>query len=439
MARRVDPIPKTTKLKKDNLREIINTAVEEINLIHDLYEKYLASAEGKASLLDQIESKLSAISTAYSDLFESTDPNKVATAKQALGQIKAYHDELLNGDKSIKADIKDSQQKINAFYDKLFFSSGEEAEGETEDGGRKAIVEAAIKSITDFDARLNNTEIGYKFKIEAAKKEILDAHADLFKKDTTTGQSVSDQLKSEIVKAHAFHTEVKTEIAPYLKEKREEITDIARDIKNKQADVDSLLSNATAKALAEGYLQSMQIYGSPIVSRFPKRGDWRRTLFLISLFWNHGKHFLKFVGSYALFIAPLILIGTLFVVNNGSILGVNLATKDVKFSGTEYIAYKLTIGLPLLWVSWFGQRSISHRRRLFEEYNHKLRVVQMYMHFTANTYSLSKKTQESLEKELIETIARNPGHVYGKDETMLDKLIELLPRKKNEQPTDATK
>lgn len=430
MVSKITPISKPTRLTKDNLTDMLNSAVDEINEIRDLYEKFFASIDGKSSYLDEIESRLSAITAEYVDLFDGPSLNKVEEAKQALDDIKAFHKELLDGSDSIKVDIEDSQTKINAFYSRLFTSSDG---GVTKDGGQDAIVEAAIKSITDFDAKLNNTASGYKFSIETAKNEILEAHSELFKKNKATGKSASDQLNDEIVETHKLHDEVKNEIVPFISEQKTEISSVAKDIKSKQIEVDSLLSNATVRALSQGYAQSMQTYGSPIVHKFPKKAEGGKFVYVISFLWNQFRHFLKFTGSYILFIGPLLLIGTLFVVNNTTILGIDLATKSVHFSGAEYILYKLTIALPLLWVSWFGQRSISHRKRLFEEYNHKLRVVQMYMLFTAqkNTYTLSDIAMTKLEEELLTTIARNPSQVYGKDETMIDKLIDIFTKKGN--------
>lgn len=431
MVRSVSPISKPTHVKKDDLVDMLNSAVGEINQIHELYDKFFASVDGSPSYLVNIETKLAAITTKYTELFEASSPNKVEEVEQALEKVKAYHAELLEGTDSIKADIEDSQRTITDFYNKLFNKS----DGTTDDGGQQTILENAIKSITDFDALLNNSATGYKFSIESAKSEILKAHSELFAKAKGTGKSASDLLNEKIAETTKFHGEVKDEIVPFLKEQKTDITKIATDIKNKQAEVDSLLSNATVNALAQGYAESMQTYGSPIVGKFPEKGKIKRTIYISSLLWRELAYFVKFLGGYILFIGPLIAIGTLFVMNNTSIFGIDLVTKDIKFSGTEYILYKLTIALPLLWVSWFGQRSISHRKRLFEEYNHKLRVVQMYMLFTAQkeTYTLSDTAMQSLQEGLLKTIGRNPSQVYGKDETMVDKIISIFTNKRSDR------
>ena len=86
----------------------------------------------------------------------------------------------------------------------------------------------------------------------------------------------------------------------------------------------------------------------------------------------------------------------------------------------EFSLYKLAISLPLLWISWFGQRNISQRKRLFEEYNHKLRVVQLYQLFTSDETSYKFNNREELEVVLIDSIRNNPAKHLGKSETMID-------------------
>src|SRR5690606_24381137 len=94
------------------------------------------------------------------------------------------------------------------------------------------------------------------------------------------------------------------------------------------------------------------------------------------------------------------------------------------FTGLEFTIYKTAISVPLLWVAWFGQKNISQRRRLFEEYNHKLRVVQMYIMFTASSGSYPLKKVADLEDALLEVIKTNPAEHLGKGETMLDNMLE---------------
>jgi hypothetical protein len=54
----------------------------------------------------------------------------------------------------------------------------------------------------------------------------------------------------------------------------------------------------------------------------------------------------------------------------------------------------------------------------------------MYLNFSARktheAYPISKEAKNKLDDELIEAIKRHPGEVYGKDETMMDKVVQSL-------------
>jgi len=63
---------------------------------------------------------------------------------------------------------------------------------------------------------------------------------------------------------------------------------------------------------------------------------------------------------------------------------------------------------------------------LFEEYNHKLRVVQMYLMFATKKESYPLDARDELETTLIEVIKRNPSEVFGRDETILDKFAGIF-------------
>lgn len=432
--RNVAFISKHTKVTRANLVDLLNEAIGEINKIHDLYDQFFKEADGSPSRLNQIEQKLTTINNKFADLFEGVSPTRIEAAENALEEIRTYHAELLEGKESIKADIKDSQDKITAFYNKLFSKS----DGTTADGGQEKKVNDAVKSITDFDALLNADTTGYKSRVEVAKADILAAHSSLFGRDKKSNKTKVELLDEQISGTHEYYERVQKEIKPYIESKQTEIEQVSTDIRSKQSEVDSLLSKTTVKTLQQAYMEAMRIYGDPVYGKFPTTGRLKQLVFIVGCIYQAFKHFIKFLGSYALFIGPLILIGGLFLVNIKDIFGIDIPTGNVKFNGTEYIFYKLTIALPLLWVSWYGQRSISHRKRLFEEYNHKLRVVQMYMLFTAQegTYSLEAKTRKTLEVTLLETIARNPSEVYGKDETMLDKLIDIFSKDQSKPKAD---
>lgn len=399
---------KENTLDKGQLALFIKDSLLQIKKINESYKKLFENDEDRKAIILEIEERLGEISRAYDDLFKKNNLgiSKISELSTKLEEIRNYHKELLEGEASIKTDIAESQEKITNFYVYLF-GGDEGSEGE-----RKKI-EAAIEAITNFHGELTK-ENGYIKVVENAHKEILDIYNGFYAESEGVPSRISE-LRKDIVNIESFGKKVKEELSPLLEKKQEAIKKIEKDIATKQTEIGSLLSAATIGTLAQGYLESMQNYGSI-------RSGNRRIEVI---------NFLKNLFNYCLFIAPLILICLIFVQPEilRKLLGLDQLT-HVSFSGTEYVFYKISVSLPLLWVSWYGQKNISYRRRLFEEYNHKLRVVQMYILFVSKneTYKLSDKS--GLEKILLDVISRNPSEVYGKDETILDKIIEVIGLRK---------
>jgi len=146
--------------------------------------------------------------------------------------------------------------------------------------------------------------------------------------------------------------------------------------------------------------------------------------------------------NYILFISPLILIGLIFA--KPTLLEEITGIKDLIDLSSQHLGYKISISTPLLWISWFGQRNISQRKRIFEEYNHKLRVVQMYLMFTSkNSYKLKNEKMDKLEDILLDVIKRNPCKFFGKDldlkSNIIVEIINALKGNNNKNTKDNKK
>lgn len=76
---------------------------------------------------------------------------------------------------------------------------------------------------------------------------------------------------------------------------------------------------------------------------------------------------------YAIFIAPLLCISFMYYQL--------LIAGHSDITDTTVLASKLLITVPLGLISWFGLSSIRLNRRLYEEYNHKQRVMELYLSF----------------------------------------------------------
>jgi hypothetical protein len=87
------------------------------------------------------------------------------------------------------------------------------------------------------------------------------------------------------------------------------------------------------------------------------------------------------------------------------------------------LAHVLT-GSPLIWLAWYLQRSISQQSRIFQEYNHKQRVMNLYEGFVRAIHESGSKDQKvQLLTIMLDTVKSNPANIMGGHETLLESLI----------------
>lgn len=404
---------------KEELSQLIRESLAEINSLHDKYVEFFEGTDDKKAILKEIEDKLTAAQVAFTKLFPSgvNDTSVIDAISTRIQEIKDYHDELLDSDKSIQADIKDSQDKITAFYVELF--------GNKEVNGLKT-------AIVDFHALLTKAG-GIEETVNQAYDEINAKHKELFVAPKGKTTSKIDDLEQNITRLDEYVKDFEGYVSPDVKKRQKEIENISKDIQVKQKEVGALLSGATANTLTEAYSDSKYEYSS----RKP-RAEAKNISSKVSRFCynNVGRHGVAIL-NYILFITPLV--GILFIFSSplaAKIIANNFDATGMSASPLEILYSKTIVSLPLLWVAWFGQRNISQRKRLFEEYNHKLRVVQMYILFTTNeTYKLNTARREELDTILLKTIGSNPSEHLGKGETYMDRVNSLVGRPKADKVT----
>ncbi|MBI2635659.1 MAG: hypothetical protein HYW79_03945 [Parcubacteria group bacterium] len=403
---------------KKEFDNFVKDALSQIKKINEAYKKLFESEDGKKSLIVEVETHLEDIIKLYSDLFVSNESgvSKISELNTKLDDIRKYHKDLLEGDESIKSDIRESQDNITDFYVYLF--------GGTEGEGEEKKIKTVIEDITKFHSDLTK-DGGYAKAIESAHAEVIKSHEDLYAKDEQGDNKVS-KLNKDIERIRTFRANVDNDISPFLKETKD-------DIVNKAKDVKALLVGASGGSLVEGFLKSKKEYKQEPEY---KKLDGTLGQNVGSIFSN----ILMFVISiimvlldYVFFVLPLLISVSIFIQPEWFARAVGSQDPSSiiasHLSGLNFYG-RLIISLPLWWISWFGQRSISHKRRLAEEYNHKAQVTKMYLNFssreTQGSYPISPGARKELDVQLIKVIARHPGQVYGKDETMLDKIIQSV-------------
>jgi hypothetical protein len=345
------------------------------------------------------------------------DTSIVDEISNKLQEIKAYHKELLEGDESIKFDIDDSQKSITDFYTRLF--------GDKSTSGIE-------KNIIDFHTLLTKTG-GIEEVVNQAYDDIDVKHKELFLAPKGKTTSKIGDFEENIIKIDEYKKDFEENISPDIKKRQQEIEDISEDIKVKQNEIGALLSGATANTLTEAYSDSKYEYSSRKIRTSANKWYGKLSQLSFNTIGRHGATIL----NYLLFILPLV--GILFIFsspNAAKIIANNFEANNMHASPLEILYSKTIVSLPLLWIAWFGQRNISQRKRLFEEYNHKLRVVQMYILFTTNqTYRLNDERRKELDDVLLIAIGNNPSEYLGKGETYMDRVNAILSKSKNKKGT----
>lgn len=412
----IDPNKRT--ITKEEMRNLIIESMRQIGEINEAYKKAFEGSDEQSGLFIEIEEKLKQIRIAYEENFVSLGENgktKLVVLDEKIQEINLYHRKLTGGEDSIENDIADSQKNITEFYKYLFTS-------ETDGEDRHSQVKAAIERIVQFDKKTQG-DGGYRKAIEDAHSIIIEKYADLYEQKDENGKTKIENLEESIVQINSFDKKLHKEVEPFLDKIKKEIT-------TKKDEVNALLSGATGGSLVQGYLQSKNEYKQ--LPEYQKiEGNYSRKLVLL---FNNFVLFLTsifgIIFEYILFILPLIIAVSIFVrpdlvatyAGGGETLG-------EYFKNLDFLS-RVTISLPLWWISWFGQRSISHKRRLAEEYNHKAQVAKMYLNFssreTQGAYPISKTAKEKLDLALMKAIGRHPGQIFGKDETMLDKILQAI-------------
>ena len=87
------------------------------------------------------------------------------------------------------------------------------------------------------------------------------------------------------------------------------------------------------------------------------------------------------------------------------------------------------VGVPLIWIAWYCQRSISQINRVKEEYHHKQRIMSVFEGFSKQIDELTKDDPEQnkakkldLISVIINAIKKNPSQILDPSETFLDSV-----------------
>lgn len=303
--------------------------------------------------------------------------------------------------------IKEKQGELDSVYQNLL--------GDEEN-------DSVVDRILGQEKTVNETINNINSRVDEFRRK---THGTVKYKDLKTGEEKNYYGDSDPNHPKSTHEFIDREIGLFDKIKSElniAETNRAEDEKEAKAlknQINSLLPGATSAGLASAFYDAKRDY-SPIylenseeLEKIEKaqttKGD---TTFIVL---KSIGFILKTLLLYSVFIIPLLIVAFPDLVNN---------VFDVKIPVTPFSAeepfmslvYKIISGAPWFVISWFGYNSIMSNKKLYEEYNHKQRVMQLYKGFEEKIDQVGKEEQkQKLLNVMLDAVAHRPSLIVPKE------------------------
>jgi hypothetical protein len=300
----------------------LQTVVDEVSALKNTAEQNRNSVQDAVNTIDQARQNFEGLRS---------------TAQTKCDELNAKYAEY--GDLATKInEIKNAHEQIERQRKVLL-------DDQTDDQGN------TIKSIFN---QVNEAYISIKDQYEAAKRD-----------SESIRQEIAKHQKLSLDNINVFITDQEKKVSEFVDRNRAEVDSLKNELENK---ILSLLPTAGAAGLASTYYDAKSKYApTPLKLNNESNYKWMR----------YTAHFIKgyagLIIPYITFLAPLAGIVYIF----WSLLE-KIKPEDIHF---EVLIFRSLISLPLITISLFGWSSIRLNRRLYEEYNHKERVMQLYHSF----------------------------------------------------------
>lgn len=377
------------KNKLDGLIDTINQTAETYSTAKTTADPQITHIQSVATQADEAKGRIDAVERHIGEQKGKidSDTQTVETTKNRFDSLKAEAEklaaELASHQTSLQAQIAQIQGKASTLEQLEQNLTNLQAQAETAKAGAESANQAIQgqqqafqQSIDQTTAKLNELNQqqsdlqGKITEITETHSEIMDAYNELLTDETNdqgqvTKPCVSTKINDLLSKIQAEHNAL---LASH-KGQTESFDKLYEELSDK---INSLLPGAGAAGLASSYYEAKM--------RYTTTND------LSSLDNDSGKKMklpwykfvpqsVAYVFNLVLFLAPLVTLVMIF--------------PDFKvpeaFTTQPYaiLLYKLTLTIPLVAISSYGIVSLVANRRLYEEYNHKQRVMQLYHSFKA--------------------------------------------------------
>ena len=341
-------------------------------------------------------------------LFEETNDN-ISEIKTSADEIKTLHksaEDALQTINDRKTDIENDKD--------TFESLREEAEEKHTD---------LINQHTTLQTEISDTktkcgEIDKLYKELLEDVEILEEASD----DSDEGKEAKKtQIKSIKTKINELHASSQKKLNDIIEEHENQSLSFKNLKKELTSEIRSLFPEAASAGLGHAFFDAKKRFGSVPYEPASKKAS----RFQASLHWMKYviQNNARTVFFYIIFMAPIIYVFLLFE---------GLQIDDVD---ANQLLFKTLLSLPLGFISYFGFNSIRQNRRLYEEYNHKQRVMQFYVGFKDEIDESTPELKRKLYDVMLSTVSYKPSQGLKETDRKTDDIIDQIVSKLSfEQP-----
>ena len=410
--------------------EIIRKTAQEIDKTKSLAET------NKNSSIDNQNSILE-----IKNFFETKQAELQAKVLELSAQEEALKEKIASADEASNEIIaKKNALTVPISEIENFRNQAEELKNKTNE--ETASVSEIKNNITNIQNETNSAkeQLNESFRnAEVSIEEIRKAHTDITSlhdqllRDSGEGEEDAKSISTEIT---AFHSKIET----LFNTLRGEATEVTNEWDNQKAnfnkthdeffakkkdqfeqlrkqlegEIRELLPGAGAAGLSWTYVDAKGKYGPTDFEYQGDRTDSRGKKFLAWM-WHSFKNYSTPVFLYVIFLGPLIPVFWYFL----DLL--NFAKEYPGQLTIELLLLRTAISVPLITVSLFGLSSIRLYRRLFEEYNHKQRVMQLYDSFKREFDKVGNDDQrQALLSIMLATVGDKPSLAMHKYDINVD-------------------
>jgi predicted nucleic acid-binding Zn-ribbon protein len=363
-------------------------------------------ASATTSLLDQKQTLTSIVDELYAiktnaEANKNSVANDVQVISEARQQFDALSTQTQESYNNLSARYQETESKINEINNSY-----------------DAITKAHAELLTDRD--IDNAEV------KSLSTQIREMHGQVQELLGTTRKQGADTNIAQRQQISEFDStwsgmkdDFKAETAKLIQTAQIQVETLKTNL---ESEIRSLLPGAGAAGLASAYVDAKSNYGPiPFEYTGTRQGRWVWLKSFGAWCAHQVRNYSAPIVFYAMFIGPVAVFAWFF----HDILDF-FKTHPEKFDPSLFL-FRVGISIPLLTVSLFGWNSIRMHRQLFEEYNHKQRVMQLYDSFKREIQNAGTEDQQKmLLGIMLATVADKPSLAMHKYEKGVESLIPSI-------------